>query len=219
MAEEMAKHFNDALEGAAQHFKPESRKVVEKQIRLIPKMKFLKPFVVETLSDEVEWNFLVEPMLQGDYKKFNDNMGMVRGQSKSVNVENLSSAMGNLSIGNEVHGFGGLGLGVITEEDGEEEDSDDEIIEEQNNTPENGSYSLSEINDALVPQAFSHFSYEKSNKITPQRMDLIHLVRSMMRLFLRHSAIFLTRRAKNISWWWTSKVFWKNIKMELNVTH
>jgi len=164
MAEEMAKHFNDALESAAQHFKPKSRKMVEKQIRLIPKMKFLKPFVVETLSGEVEWNFLVESILQGVYKKFNDNMGMVRGQSKAVSAENLSSAMDNLRIGNELHGFGGLGLGFITEEDSEEEDSDNELIEEQNSTPEYGSYPLGKIKDALVPQAFSHFSYEKSKK-------------------------------------------------------
>lgn len=168
MAEDMAKQFNGALDSAVQHFEPESQELLKEQMRNMPRIKFLKPLVVETVLRNKEFNVLVEPMLEGEYKKFNDNMGMVLGRNISVSVDALSSAMENLDIGEGLASGGlglGLGLGIIAEEDcEEEEDSDDEIIEEQNNAPKQGSYSIGQIKDALIPQAFSHFSYEKSKK-------------------------------------------------------
>jgi len=54
---------------------------------------------------------------------------------------------------------------MIAEEESEkEDDSDDELIEEKKNAPEQGSYTLERINDAHIPQAFSHYSYEKSKR-------------------------------------------------------
>mmetsp|Transcript_13076 Transcript_13076/g.15939 ORF Transcript_13076/g.15939 Transcript_13076/m.15939 type:complete len:195 (+) Transcript_13076:596-1180(+) len=95
MAASMAKEFNAALESISKHF--QEPQIVENYIQNIPNLKFLEPFVVETNSEGIEYNVLVEPMLEEEYKKFNDNMGLVRGQNKSVSVDDLSSAMGNLA--------------------------------------------------------------------------------------------------------------------------
>lgn len=159
LAAQMAEAFNNALESLSQHF---NAHIIETFVRKFPRIKFLEPLVVETTSAEGEWNVLVEPMLEGNYEKFNDNMGMVRGRNRSINIEALSSALDDLDIGNGTSS-GGLGLGIIAEDE-DEEDSDDEIIRGKESVPQLGSYSFSQITDAHIPQAFSHFSYEKSNK-------------------------------------------------------
>ena len=161
MAAEMAKEFNGALENVSVHFVQPL--LIKSYVRKIPKIKFLEPFVVETLSAQGEYNVLVEPMLEGQYEKFNDNMGMVRGQNESGSIEDLSGEMGNLGIGNDPSS-GGLGLDIIAEGSEDEDDSDDEIIEEKKNALEQGSYTFDRINDAHIPQAFSHFSFEKSKR-------------------------------------------------------
>ena len=166
LASEMAKQFNNALDKIPKYFK---NKVAKHLVGKIPKIEFLEPLVVQTIDpgrEDKEYNVLVEPMLEGTYEKFNDNMGMVRGKNKSVSVEDLAGAMGNLGIGNGPS-LGGLGLGAIVEVDSEEEeddDSDDELIEETQNAPDRGSYNIKSIKDAHIPQSFSHFTYEKSKR-------------------------------------------------------
>ncbi len=161
LAANLAVQFNDALENVSKHFT--SPQTVKTYIRKMPKIKFLEPFVVETMLNlKGEWNVLVEPLLEGKYEKFNDNMGMVQGVNESVSMRDLSNALNNLDIGGL--SSGGLGLGMIEEGSEDEEDSDEEIIEEKKNAPEEGSYALDLIKDAHIPQAFSHFSYEKTKR-------------------------------------------------------
>jgi len=161
MASNMADEFNMSIDKVPEYF--DNPLLVKKLLRKIPKIKFLEPFVVEISSDGSEYNVLVEPMLEGKYEKFNDNLGMVQGQDSSVTVDDLSMSMGNLGIDNGASS-GGIGLGMIAEEDGEEEDSDDEIIDKNNNEPENGRYTLDQIDDSHIPQAFNHFTFEKSKR-------------------------------------------------------
>ncbi len=161
LAADMAKQFNDALESLSDFFHANSTQYVQSCVRQIPKIKFLEPVVVETISRKGEYNVLVEPMLEGKYVKFNDNMGMVQGKSISVSLDDLSGAMGNLNLGKGISD--GL-MGIIEEGSEDEEDSDDEIIEEKKKAPEKGSYKFDKIKDEHIPQVFSHFSYEKSKK-------------------------------------------------------
>lgn len=155
LAAKMAKDFNEAVRNSSSHF--DNASVVDDILRCLPTIEFLRPLVVETRKEGYEYNTLIEPFLQGDYKKFNDNMGMVKGQSRDLSMNDLVGSMG------------GLGLGAIEEgseeEDSDEEDSDDEgIFRTKDNAPHYGSYDLHTIKDDDVPQAFSHFTYEKSKR-------------------------------------------------------
>jgi len=164
IANRFAIEFNNAIEDLSVHFS--NSRLVTKLVRNISKIKFLEPFVVETYTPKGEYNVLVEPMLDGTYQKFNDNMGMVKGQEKQVNTDDLLGPLGDLNIVNKKGQSGLKGLDIIAEEGSEsdEEESDDEIIEEKKSAPEEGSYQFSKIKDEHIPQAFSHFSYEKSNR-------------------------------------------------------
>jgi len=165
IAAEMADKFNHALGEIYTHF--QDRNFVKEQINKMPTIEFLKPMVVQAKTDGKEYNILIEPMLEGKYEKFNDNMGMVKGESSKVNIDDLSKSLGNIDLNNKSHGLGGLGgLGGLDaiEEDDEDDDSDEEIFDKKSSSPEHGSYCFSGIKNELFLQAFSHFSYEISKK-------------------------------------------------------
>lgn len=189
IAAEYAKKFNEALDDIPNHFSPMHHDQVRRTTSKFPRIEFLEPLVIEVIDEtkgdhSTNYNILVEPMLEGKYEKFNDNMGMVRGEAKSVQekdllpnkkmndlfddfnklknpIDDLSNLVQNLSLGN----FQGHGLGAIEEgsEDEDEEDSD-ELIEVDESKPMKGSYDLSNIKKENIPQTFSHFTYQKSDK-------------------------------------------------------
>jgi len=153
IAAEMANLFNNDIDNLSTHFPSSHHDYILQATKTMPRINFLAPLVVEAHNPE-EYNILIEPMLEGKYEKFNDNMGMVKGKSAKVNIDELSKSFGNM----------GLGVFGVIEECSDDEDSDDEIFDNKESCPENGSYNFSAIKDEFFPQAFSHFSYVKSKK-------------------------------------------------------
>jgi len=146
IASDLAKKFNDQ---ACTHFGAESQSFLRKLPR-----------------NGEEKNILVEKYLEGKYEKFNNNMGHVHDD-----VKHLVDRMGDLGLGgNSKKGFDD-GLGAIEEgsedESSDEEDSSDEeeqeVFDSKEVMPDEGNYG--DLQDEYFPQAFSHFTYEKSKKV------------------------------------------------------
>ena len=113
-------------------------------------------------------SYLVEKMLDGEYQKYNNNMGYVEREARQQpqSVEDESQVQDDL-IG-QMANLGLDGLGAI-EEGSEEEDSDEGDPEEEGlvfdsteSAPDSGTYR--DCKDSYFPQAFSHFTYVKSKK-------------------------------------------------------
>jgi len=159
IASDLAKQFNEALNQACTHFGAESQSFLRK----LPRIKFIEPMVVELIDNGEEKNILVEKYLEGNYEKFN-NMGHVHDD-----VKHLVDRMGDLGLGGK-NGFDD-GLGAIEEgsedESSDEEDSSDEeeqeVFDSKEAKPDEGHYG--DLRDEYFPQAFSHFTYEKSKKV------------------------------------------------------
>lgn len=143
LASEFAKKFNATLDSLATHFDQEYHAWLNK----MPRITFLEPLVFEVIDGGEEFNRLVEPMLQGKYEKFNNNMGYVKGQSKSVTGPRND-----------------LGLEAIDEEDESdgEEMTEEDLFHAKENEPITCLYQ--DVDDRHFPQAFSHYSYEMSKK-------------------------------------------------------
>ena len=81
-------------------------------------------------------------------------------------VKQLVSRMNDLGLGAKFSPGFDDGLGAIEEGSEDEEDYDDEeakdIFDTKEATPYSGHYD--DLQDAYFPQAFSHFTYEKSKK-------------------------------------------------------
>eukprot|EP00550_Attheya_septentrionalis_P009307 CAMPEP_0198294472 /NCGR_PEP_ID=MMETSP1449-20131203/22509_1 /TAXON_ID=420275 /ORGANISM="Attheya septentrionalis, Strain CCMP2084" /LENGTH=784 /DNA_ID=CAMNT_0043994431 /DNA_START=44 /DNA_END=2398 /DNA_ORIENTATION=- len=174
LASRFADLFNEEIDALVDHFKD------TEWIRKLPRIKFLEPLVIEVIKDGKEVNILIESELEGTYEKFNNNMGFVKGQNKHVQngkINDLSSSLNQLGLGfNQPEGLG-AGLGAIeegSEEEEEEEEGNEEEEEEENVAtdaalfdatvlgPESGSYLMEDLHEKYFPQAFSHYSYEKS---------------------------------------------------------
>ena len=157
LASEFADKYNAALDNLVDHFDDAFHPWLKK----MPRMRFLKPLVLETFVGSESGktrNILIEEQLEGDYTKFNNNMGFVRGHSENDGVganEEPGKGQGDL---------GGV-LDVIaegSEEEDESGDEDDGLFRTNQAGPEYGQYNA--IRDEDFPQAFSHFTYEKSKK-------------------------------------------------------
>mmetsp|Transcript_14747 Transcript_14747/g.22175 ORF Transcript_14747/g.22175 Transcript_14747/m.22175 type:complete len:790 (+) Transcript_14747:89-2458(+) len=153
------RRFNDALDEAEKYFNAASQAF----IRGLPRIVFIEPMVVELIDNESEKNILIERYLVGDYKKFNSNMGFVEDE-----VKKLVEQMNNLGVGVTSEPQQGIDLGIIEEGSEEEEETDDEdedeggeeLFDSKEVEPGEGDYG--DLQDAYFPQAFSHFSYERS---------------------------------------------------------
>ena len=151
ISSDFADKFNEAMLQVQGHFGTESQRMLSN----LPRIQFIEPLVVELIKDEVEKNVLVERYLDGEYKKFNSNMGFVEDE-----VKELIGKMGNLGLGGK---FTDNGLGAIEEgSEDESDEEDEEIFNSKEAAPHHGTYR--DLQDAYFPQAFSHFTYEKSNK-------------------------------------------------------
>ncbi len=174
IASEYAKKFNKALESIVHNFHESDHYYIQRKINEIPKIEFLEAMVVETIDPSKEqslYNILVEPLLEGKYEKFNDNMGMVQGQAQSVRDEDLlyDKKKERDDVNDLIDQFSRLtGLGAIeegSEEEDEEDGNEEDIIEaEHSKKSKNGNYNFAAIQKEFIPQAFSHFTYENSKK-------------------------------------------------------
>lgn len=161
-ASEFAEKFNSALDRLEDHF-PDGVTA----LRRVPRIRFLKPFVVECYDEEKdeEWNILVEEQLEGTYKKFNSNKGYVRDGLLPGQGESKQQSSSNEGSNGESAKVVVKDLGVI-EEGSEEEDSsdesDDDIIDSSATVPDGDSFNLT---PEQVPQCFSHFTYVKCKRM------------------------------------------------------
>mmetsp|Transcript_806 Transcript_806/g.1651 ORF Transcript_806/g.1651 Transcript_806/m.1651 type:complete len:716 (-) Transcript_806:901-3048(-) len=147
IASNFAKKFNQAMLQIQCHFGEK----FQTQLSKLPRIQFIEPMVVELFEGEDEKSILVEQFLEGDYKKFNSNMGYVEDE-----VKQLVERMKDLGLGgNFADGrIGDGGLDNIEEESEDEEESDDEedeaIFDSKEATPHTGTYR--DIQDAYFPQ-------------------------------------------------------------------
>lgn len=169
LASRFADYFNAEIDALVEHFDPEHHG----WIRKMPRIKFLEPLVVEVVQDDgKELNILIEPQLEGKYEKFNNNMGYVKGRAENDKFRSLNHTMNQLDIINLFNqrlrfekGNGiGAGIGAIEEGSEEEEESEDEgiVFDTKVSEPDQGEYR--DVHPKHFPQAFSHFTYEKSKR-------------------------------------------------------
>jgi len=156
MASRLAKEFNAAIKNLPNQF--QQHETVKKAIDNFPSIEFLEPLVIQAQHHiDGEINILIEQFLEGKYEKFNDNMGMVKGHNAKVNMDEITNGFGQMGINEDDNG-----LGII--EEGSEDEDEDEIFDNKETRPESGSYNLEGIKAESFPQAFSHFTFEKSRK-------------------------------------------------------
>jgi hypothetical protein len=163
---EMAVKFNEAIDALVLHFAGSAARV-----DTMPRVKFLTPMIVETWDRELgRFAILIEPMLDGKYEKFNNNMGFVKGQKRE---DGLADNMANLELRSSAgmharpHARADEPLGAIEEESEEEDEGEDEEDEEGNllnSAPSKPDVNTTrfDLKDEDFPHAFSHFSYEMS---------------------------------------------------------
>ncbi|KAL7549696.1 hypothetical protein ACHAWF_014679 [Thalassiosira exigua] len=159
IASDLAQKFNRSILQVLKHFRREDQQHLS---RKLPRIEFIEPMVVELTDGGAEKNVLIEQYLDGDYKKFNSNMGYVDEEVKKFErlrhdqqVKNVVGKMNDL-------GLRGNYLGAI-EEDSEEEDensSEEEIFDSTEASPHQGTYN--DLQDAYIPQTFSHYTYQRS---------------------------------------------------------
>jgi hypothetical protein len=193
IAAKFAKQFNNAIDALKVHFpSPQAHDWIER----FPRIEFLEPFCVNVYDEKLHsYCFLIEPMLEGEYVKFNNNMGYVKGgtQGGLDRIHNSNSG----HKGNKLYGGGGRfqdefaelekqmnaldlqnphapALGTIAEGSEEEEESDDEEEEKVEGVLEKIFVGASDkdplpkayssVHEEDFPQAFSHFTYDKSKR-------------------------------------------------------
>ena len=154
LASQFAGKFNVALDSLVDHF--DSR--FHPWLKRMPRMRFLKPMVVEAFvgSDGGKTrNILIEEQLEGEYKKFNNNMGWHDGKKAVAagDVQGQGDVGGELDV---------IAEGSEEEDEPDDDDEGDDLFHANQTGPEYGEYNA--IRNEDFPQAFSHFSYEKSKK-------------------------------------------------------
>ena len=107
IASNFAEKFNEWMSQSQTHFTKESQRTPSN----LPRIKFIVPTVVELNENGAEKNMLVEEFLEGDYKKFNSNMGYVEDD-----VKQLVERMNSLGLGGNFSQPVGNGIGAIEEE-------------------------------------------------------------------------------------------------------
>jgi len=183
IASSFAKLYNMAITDARNHYFV--RNDIQDLLRSIPTIHFIEPMVIDLIEKNGlgEKNILIERYLKGEYKKFNNNAGYVEEEVKRLVNRMYTLGLGSNNSLNNRSNNNDTGLGAIAEDSYEEDDdeSDDdggEVINEIYNksnlkqiAPHNSELKcsidtlFSLLNqDACFPQAFSHFTYEKSKR-------------------------------------------------------
>jgi len=151
IASRFAERYNEAMSEAQAYFSNDSQEI----LLTLPRIYFIEPMLIELYEDGKEKNILIERYLEGEYKKFNNNMGFVEDE-----VKQLVNRMNDLGLGSNLRRPNKDRLGAIKEDSEEEEESVVDIFESKHSVPYKGEYK--DLQDAYFPQAFSHFSFEKS---------------------------------------------------------
>ncbi|CAB9502452.1 Myosin heavy chain kinase [Seminavis robusta] len=165
LAQRFADKFNLALDEVSTHFAADAHDF----LKSVPRFHFLDPLVVELREGTKELNLLVEPMLEGTYSKYSNNMGFVRREGGSGGAS-LRSFVDGSDFSEQRNAFqGGFsgGLGAIEEgsedEEEDEDEQDDGIMDSTKKWAPDGGTSFS-LAEQQFPPAFSHFTYENSKR-------------------------------------------------------
>ena len=162
---DFAKQFNEALDNLPKYFRnlnAYSRKLLDD----LPRIEFIEPMVVEVSNGSQRQRkfFLIEKLLNGEYKKFNSNNGYICQEARIDEGNDQSDLFGKM--------INNLDLGAINEGD-EDEDSDyesdtdeedDGLFDSNETAPISGGYNFNDLKSYHIPQAFSHFSFAKSKE-------------------------------------------------------
>ncbi|GKY92586.1 hypothetical protein MPSEU_000228700 [Mayamaea pseudoterrestris] len=185
LASRCAKEYNSWLDRLAVQ-NPQLRQ----RFTNFPRIRFLRPLIFE-LADAVNskmYNILVEPFIEGVYRKYNGNFG---GVAKAAPVSDDNTGLSRAAIESLLGRKANIGvinarpLAALVEESEEEEDSDDDGDWNEGAKPARKTGDNTEYFDHLIgeqyagaPQillheaipvedfahAFSHFSYYTSKK-------------------------------------------------------
>ena len=166
LANEFARQFNRALDALTKHFQNDASS--RSWLRKLPRVRFLTPMVVELVHGQKPHNILIEEMLEGPYQKFNNNMGYVLHQQRRVELPALKED------DDDDKSFD------LSEDDDEQEESVDGKNDEFGRLVQKGllqdqlfsskecsplpACRYTNVRQQDFPQAFSHFTYEKSKK-------------------------------------------------------
>ena len=146
LAHQLAADFNRALDDLSQYFPLSQHAWLKK----LPRIRFLEPLVVELVDDGRTTFFLIETKLEGRHRKFNNNMGY-------VNPKRCVDTPG--------HKFS-ASLDIIPEGDGDDESDPQDIGNAASTVPWRDAYmvdsTFQDLSAEDFPQAFSHWSYTKS---------------------------------------------------------
>ena len=196
LASELAQKFNSALDRLEQQQQQLHPPVASnnKNRRTMPRIQFLEPLVLEVMEDGHEFNILVEPMLEGTYEKFNNNMGYVKKEPSSNESSSMMMSL-LLQQRNELEQ-----LDAIVEEDTENDPRNDNNEQPQPQPQE--SLSSEEEGRCLFhssdfPQAFSHFTYEVSNRQL-MVVDLQGVYSAEKRVFVLTDPVIHKRRSNKV---------------------
>jgi hypothetical protein len=174
IASEFATKFNRAIDSLTGRIQEPHAGWIKK----LPRIRFLEPLAVECIAGRSksgkrkEFNILIEELLEGKYEKYNDNMGMVKGQARCVEndkTRGVVDRLGSLRTGPQQPAIK-IDLGAIQEEDSGSGDEDDSSEEESEDSfhwkvpAPAKAFAHWNVKDENFPQAFSHFTYEESKK-------------------------------------------------------
>lgn len=159
LASSFAIIFNKALDEAASRFGIN----YHHRFKTFPRIRFLEPLIFELVGVDSDgrsktvykpktvYNILVEQMLEGEYKKYNDNFGgLPKVQGTVDDTTGLEKNVVDMLLGKKSRPVGESGgitgnLGAIEEESDEEEDDEEE--EDQNGGNQHQFHSSSANND------------------------------------------------------------------------
>ena len=156
LASKIATYFNQALDALIDM--PSYRQNPD-FVKKLPRIEFLEPMVIDVKEGYEKSSFLIERFVEGHYEKFNNNMGFVEGQEKReiFDVDHIAEAMDKMLLGAIEEG---------SDDDDDDDDSDDEIFgtmgHHESSTSTHNHSSSNAIPDRMFPQAFSHYSFERT---------------------------------------------------------
>ena len=145
-----------------------------------PTISFIDPMIFELEDGEAGkiYNILVEPMIEGKYKKFSNNFGALTTdvkrnfseENRGVDLQDAALLLGRNYEPNEAKPIAQhVNLDIIEEGSEDEEESDDTDSDSGSKDDYDG-YSLSEkvdtskLRDIDYLEAFSHFTYVRSGE-------------------------------------------------------
>lgn len=173
IASSLAISFNEAISDIMRsHF---SGAFVKKVVNL-PHIRFLEPLVTQVVNDNgFDDYYLIERFLEGQYTKFNSNNGYVKDQVEDTRQQQEQQEDNSMKSGINLAGMMNSfnmshNLGTIGEEEDEEDDEEEDEgkvyqgMIDKTIAANPLAFMCRDVEACHVPQAFSHYTFEKSSR-------------------------------------------------------